>query len=153
MKIIVADRPTIERGLVVRSSYIVISITDPHKPDAKIPKTSGCRAVLRLKFDDAEPTSGFSPSAGLRLFGEMECTQVASFIDEYREQVGAVVVHCEAGMSRSPAVAAAVAKWLGGDSAIFFQNYAPNQFVYDLLTEHLQRRQTSDHRATEDSSS
>jgi hypothetical protein len=42
-------------------------------------------------------------------------------------------VHCELGMSRSPAVAAAICLGLGEDSTRFFEEYQPNQFVYRLV--------------------
>jgi hypothetical protein len=35
-------------------------------------------------------------------------------------------------MSRSPAIAAAICKGLGGDDAQFWWEYQPNEFVYRL---------------------
>jgi predicted protein tyrosine phosphatase len=58
---------------------------------------------------------------------------VCRFVDEHDPYVGAVVVHCEQGMSRSPAVAAALALAYGGDFRRFFRNYQPNRWVYSLL--------------------
>lgn len=40
MKIIVADRATVERGLAVKSRYAVISIIDAAAPEARIPRTT-----------------------------------------------------------------------------------------------------------------
>lgn len=130
MKIIVADRESIERGLVVRSSYVLISITDPHRPDAKVPKTSGCRAVLRLKFDDAEPTPPLIPPTPPRYCNDDDCEKIARFVVEHEEQVGAIVVHCEQGMSRSPVVAAAIVEHRCGNPLPYYVEYAPNKFVF-----------------------
>jgi predicted protein tyrosine phosphatase len=57
------------------------------------------------------------------------------FVLRYRDHVETIVVHCEQGMSRSPAVAAAICRALGGDDGQFFQQYSPNQYVYGLLLE------------------
>ncbi len=61
MKIIVTDRDSIQRGIVVRSSYAVISICDPDSPPAHIPKVSAVRGILYLAFHDTEPTAKFQP--------------------------------------------------------------------------------------------
>jgi predicted protein tyrosine phosphatase len=46
-------------------------------------------------------------------------------------------VHCDAGVSRSPAVAAALARVLKGDDAEYFAGrYRPNTRVYRMLLEH-----------------
>ena len=55
------------------------------------------------------------------------------FVKQWQEKVETIVVHCEQGMSRSPAVAAAICKTLGGDDSWLFREYMPNPFVYDVL--------------------
>jgi hypothetical protein len=42
-------------------------------------------------------------------------------------------------MSRSPAVAAAICKGLGGDDRRFFREYQPNEFVYRLVLDSMPR--------------
>jgi hypothetical protein len=56
MELIVTDRESVERGILVRSAYVVISIHDPDKRRARIRTQSGLRAVLYLAFHDAEPS-------------------------------------------------------------------------------------------------
>ena len=46
-----------------------------------------------------------------------------------------VVLHCDAGMSRSPGLAAALSKVLVGDDTEFFKRYRPNMRVYRTLLE------------------
>jgi protein-tyrosine phosphatase len=58
---------------------------------------------------------------------------VKEFVERHRAFVGAVVVHCEAGASRSPAVAAALARWLRADERPFLRQHQPNWYVYRLL--------------------
>ena len=55
------------------------------------------------------------------------------FVQRWRNEVETIIVHCEQGMSRCPAVAAAICKVLGGDDRRFIHEYVPNRYVYDLL--------------------
>lgn len=133
MEIIVADRETIEAGLLVKAAYVVISITDPDKRKARIPKQSGLRGELLLSFHDAEPTERMKLPHDIKLMTENAARQVWQFVAKHRASVGAIVVHCEQGMSRSPAVAAAIAKHMGLDESRFWQEHQPNRYVYSLL--------------------
>jgi predicted protein tyrosine phosphatase len=135
MDFIVSDRESVEQGLLVRSAYVVISIRDPDRKKAAVPKQPGCRDVLFLAFHDAEPTEAMVLPADIKLMTIEQADDIHKFIQRYRDQVGAVVVHCEQGMSRSPAVAAAICRSLGGDDAHFFQQYQPNLYVYRMVLE------------------
>jgi len=55
MHFLVQDRNSIEHGIRVRSSYVVISIRDPDKRKVRIRKQAGLRDSLHLAFHDAEP--------------------------------------------------------------------------------------------------
>jgi protein-tyrosine phosphatase len=44
-----------------------------------------------------------------------------------------IVLHCNAGLSRSPGVAAALSNVLCGNDQSFFERYRPNRRVYTLL--------------------
>ena len=57
MEICVCGREEIERGLLVRTDYVVISIRDPGRPRAKVKPQCGLRDVLFLAFHDAERVS------------------------------------------------------------------------------------------------
>lgn len=133
MKFIVAGRNEIERGIAVRTPYVVISIADPGEPLPRIRKPTGFRDVLFLQFHDAEPDDGLAPSQKMVLMTESHAKAIWAFVRSYCKTVGTIVVHCEQGMSRSPAVAAAICKVLGGNEKLFFREYVPNRHVYDLL--------------------
>ena len=135
MNILVTDRQSIEEGFVVRSSYALISITDPDRPPARVPNTIGCRALLRCAFHDASPIPGMA--ADVEAMRPEHARDIADFVRQHRPDVGAFVVHCEAGMSRSPAVAAAIAEYLGEDPGYFFKHYQPNDWVHGLTREAL----------------
>lgn len=133
MDFIIAGREEIEAGIPVRTSYVVISITDPDKGPAKIPRASGFRGVLRLEFHDAVPVPGFTLPSEIVLMTRDHAEAIWQFVQEWYKEVETIVVHCEQGMSRSPAAAAAICKVFGGDGRQFFREYVPNRFVYSTL--------------------
>jgi len=77
---------------------ICISIADPDAEPARL--SGGFAAVLRLNFTDiiemGEPSDV--------LFGEDDAQAIREFIDAWPD-VRRIVVHCHAGVSRSPGVA------------------------------------------------
>ena len=142
MEFIVTDRIGIKTGVRVRAAYIVISIHDPKSRKPKVKRQLGLRGMLQLMFDDAEPTDSEMLNAQVTLMSSRQARQVCDFVQRRRNQVGAVVVHCEAGMSRSPAVAAALCKAFGDDNRRFWQEYQPNEYVYRLVLEAAKGRTT-----------
>ena len=122
-----------ERGFLIRSSYALISIRDSDAARARVPKVAGLRGVLHLAFDDAEPAESFQLPPDIKLMTDHHARRIWRFVRFHREQVGAFVVHCHQGMSRSPAVAAAIAAHLRVDGREFMEDYTPNQYVYRLL--------------------
>ncbi len=87
--------------------------------------------MLVLAFDDAEEIPGLPGE--IQLMTPRQATQIVRFVNQHRTEVGTIVVHCEQGMSRSPAVAAALCRALGEDDQPFWQEYQPNRHVYRLL--------------------
>lgn len=139
MKVIVTDRTSIEAGIVVKTSYVVISIRSPGQRRARIPKQSGLVAKLFLAFDDAEPSARLSIPKSIRVFSVEQAQEVKTFVERHKECVQCIVCQCEGGCSRSPAVAAAICRSFGGDDDPFFREYQPNRYVYDLLSRYMRR--------------
>ena len=135
MHIVVTDRETIESGLRVRSAYVVISIYDPDRRRPKVRRQAGLRDVLQLGFHDAEPTETMVLPPDIKLMTPEHAARIVQFVRKHRANVGGIVVHCEQGMSRSPAVAAAISKLCACDGRRFWKEYQPNQFVYRLVME------------------
>ena len=133
LEIIATDRKSIEAGFVIRSSYVVISIRDPDKKPAKVRKQGGLKAVLHLAFHDAEPATSMKLPDDIELISDEQAQQIWTFVGLHHAEVGAIVVHCEQGMSRSPAVAAAISHGLGLDEARFWREYQPNRYVYEKV--------------------
>jgi predicted protein tyrosine phosphatase len=133
MQVFVTDRKAIESGFLVRSTYALISICDPGSTRARIRKSSALRATLHLAFHDAEPTANLKLPTQIVLMTEKHAAKIWRFVTRHKDHVGAFVVQCHQGMSRSPAVAAALAVYLGVDERPFWRDYSPNQHVYRLL--------------------
>ena len=133
MEIIVTDRESIEAGIAVRTRYVVISIHDSRSKKPKVRKLTGLKDVLYLKFDDAEPSVHMELPANIKLMTAAHAKAVWDFLALHQKTIGTVVVHCEQGMSRSPAVAAAIAKKLGMDDTRFWDEHQPNRHVYEMM--------------------
>lgn len=84
-----------------RRSEVCISITSPHDLPARLsPKF---RAVLRLTFSDIVNNPQVQRPWDVPFAAE-HAAEIIAFISRWRD-VDQIVVHCMAGMSRSPAVA------------------------------------------------
>jgi predicted protein tyrosine phosphatase len=81
-----------------RGKEICISISDPDAPPARV--SSNFEAVLRLNFDDV--TERGEPSD--ILFAVDHAREIGKFVDSW-PNAERVMIHCNAGVSRSPGVA------------------------------------------------
>ena len=87
------------------------------------------RAVLSLAFDDSVPTA----EDGSIMMKLDDAQAIWRFVNDHLPYINAVVVHCEQGVSRSPAVAAGLLLGLGQSAADIFDRYKPNLFVLRLM--------------------
>lgn len=134
MELFVYSRDALARVRPHEVPHVIISVTSGVEDVARFPVPSTCRAVLRLVFADLAPSEVDASTREL-LFTAAQAARIWSFVDEHRPHVERLLVHCDAGRSRSPAIAAAISTALGRDAASFFEQYEPNQHVYDTLLE------------------
>jgi predicted protein tyrosine phosphatase len=115
--------------------YAVISITDPDQDPANLPQSQYCRGVLRLEFHDVSDLQ-LTDDLTSEPYTEEHAEAVAEFV---RGHTGCrlLVIHCEAGLSRSAGVGAAVGLWLHGSEREFYQRWLPNAHVRELTLEAL----------------
>jgi predicted protein tyrosine phosphatase len=139
LQIIALDRQSVERGIRCPEPYAVVSIRDPGTKEPRIRNTVGLREVIYLAFHDAEPTSDFELPAAIRLMSDRHATQIAAFVTKHKNHVSTIVCHCEQGMSRSPAVAAAIAHSWGIPIPTLLSETQPNKYVYKLVKEAMAR--------------
>jgi hypothetical protein len=103
------------------------------------PKLSEANRVgsLQLNFADVVfNKEDFSDvSENYVLFSDQDANRIIDFMVDVWDKIDVLLVHCEMGISRSPAIGAAIAHgWHGaGCENVFFQNYTPNMFVYSNL--------------------
>jgi predicted protein tyrosine phosphatase len=95
------------------------------------PKINKCQQVdiLQIAFADID----LPRRTGHILFTEAHAQQIWDFVEKVWDQVDLLMVHCLAGQSRSPAVAAAIAKIKYNDDMMYFRLYTPNSLVYNTL--------------------
>ena len=98
-------------------------------------KLNGIVDVLKVKFNDTD-------SKELTDFGinETEAKKICDFVNKYKNIpiIDKIIVHCEAGQSRSAGVAAAIMKYLNNDDTPIFNNnrYHPNMLCYRTVLNH-----------------
>jgi len=133
VKIFVYSRGAIERVPPHDVPHVMVSITSSDADQARIPPSPHCRALLRLSFADADaPTTAIPEQA---LFSRAHARAIWDLVEEHLPHIERFIVHCDAGMCRSPAVAAAIAKVLEGDDTAYFRRYRPNMRVYRTMLE------------------
>ena len=139
MKIHVFGREEIESGIRIKPAYVVISIRNSGESRAKVKKQPGLRDVLYLAFSGREPRAGMPMPPEIKIFTPAQAKKICAFVHRHKADVGAIVVHCEQGMSRSPAVAAAISDALGLDAKRFWQLHTPNEYVYHTVSDAFER--------------
>src|SRR5687767_3288978 len=112
--------------------YLIVSVSDPDKPESEIADSALLRGVLRLKFHDVGQPRKFQVTSDVAMAPE-QAKQILSFVRERLPGVELIICQCEEGVSRSVALAAALSRILQGEDEYFFQGYWPNRWVYDLL--------------------
>jgi len=131
MNFMVLNRDKIGKFLVT-DKHIVISVKDPNSERAKLPKSSSRLSVLDLEFDDVDWAK---PSCAYIIFTKEMARQIVFFFNKYKDKVDLVICQCEAGISRSSAIAAGLSKIIGQDDSIYFKEFIPNRFVYRTILE------------------
>jgi len=116
-----------------KEKSIMISIYSPggcplriHEADREI---CNILQVLPLEFSDSE----FNEK-GLydKPISKEQAQLIVDFVRTYKYQIDQIIVHCDAGVSRSAGVCAAIAKALDNDDIQFFNSnyYCPNMTCY-----------------------
>lgn len=114
----------------IQEKHIVISITSPESNHIKLPESNSRVAALFLKFSDIDRKI---ESPKVTLFTQEQASAIWNFFNFYKNKIKTVVVNCEVGVCRSPAIAAALSKTISQDDSRFFKYYAPNMYVYRAI--------------------
>lgn len=135
MKVLFCNREEAEEfsSRAYLERFAVISITDPGSKPARLRETAECVGILRLEFHDLDrPIDGLDD---YKLFMPDDARQIADFVRGVKSKIGTLLIHCEAGISRSASVAAAVldAEHRLAESQRLFQRAIPNRRVYRMV--------------------
>ena len=117
---------------------VIISISTPYLNYEIGPYTNaenGVQDILKLSFFDADEPDSLDVnnvvSAGSDLMSDEDAAKIAEFVEANIQHL--IIVHCDAGISRSSAIAAAILLHYTGDDSAIFDNeraYSPNMWVY-----------------------
>lgn len=131
------------KDLTPPAAVISISTVGDELPDFKIEKLG--IEVLFLSFDDVEDDDKFYTP-----ISDIDALNIKDFIEENKD-VETLVVHCDAGVSRSAAVAAAVGKYLFNDDMFIFgrPRFCPNRTVYRKVLKAFYDRELSEQEKVE----
>lgn len=90
---------------------------------------NGIQDVLFLEFDDVEANCDLK---SFKVISEDDAREIVDFVVNWSEKVDTVIVHCDAGVSRSAGVCAAISKYMTGSDDWVFDSprYQPNMTCY-----------------------
>jgi len=129
MKVVVYNREEMERA-ALEAFHIRIVIHDLFLPRPQLRNTVNCREVLYLSFDDISYESEVDQP-----FSIADSVRVAELLKRNCSEIDVVLVSCEAGLSRSPGMAAAIEEYYTGDESMYFWDSSkePNRLVYEKM--------------------
>lgn len=117
----------------IEKDYIMISIVSSTQsyPQLNNSKQIG---LLQLKIDDVIPEAVKSCST-CKLMTEEQARYILNFINEYKDKVNTIYVHCELGIARSPAIGCIISRYLNGEDLSLFSlgEFIPNKFIYKIM--------------------
>ena len=123
----------------IKETHLWISITSTRSTFADLKPNPNCKGILRLSFDDCSDIFRFDDydcgSPILTPISEDQCQGVWEFVDARLGTFKSIYINCDAGISRSPAVAAALARHYLGSEEYYFKVgiYFPQEYVYRSL--------------------
>ena len=120
--------------------YIHIAISSPKGGLLYIPSNKFRKMTLYFQFHDLDhdPTGKgvvLGEAKPYHLFNEKDAQRLWYWVSRYIKDINVIVVNCEAGISRSAGVAAALSKVINGVDDYYFKQYLPNMLVYRKLLE------------------
>ena len=102
----------------IKVPYLVISISSHEEHYCPIPSNEHCLDKIFLKFDDQsyQEQITFAQYEGVAYpMKDEDAVKLLKFVLKYKDDVNDIIVHCEAGLSRSPAIALALSEILNGE--------------------------------------
>ena len=119
----------------LKNHYFIISISNQFDEHPHFAHDDDCKGICYLNFDDVEKGEKYCMT-------ESDLDYLMYFLTKafkLHPYVENMIVHCEAGQSRSAGMAAALLKFYNGDDWEIFNNpkYTPNMTIYRMVLERL----------------
>ena len=89
--------------------FVVIAVRDPGSPPVEFAECPSRLAVLEMEFHDLDYVPPEISLDGLIPYTKDHAREIIQFVQAWREKADLILFTCEAGLSRSAALAAAVA--------------------------------------------
>lgn len=107
-------------------AIVQISTKDgEHPPYQK----ENCVAAFQTTFPDLD-----LPRQMEGMFDGEKARAILDFVESIKDKIDVLAIHCEAGLSRSPAIAGALSKhYFESDTYFFDPPYCPNMLVYRCM--------------------
>lgn len=134
------EQASIDQG----NDKIIISISTPGDEFPVFPKNNSILDVLYLSFYDVEDKKEIPNITDEQIFNEYMAEEIAVFLDYWLNETDSLIVndnfeiwvHCDAGVSRSAGIGAALSKYFNNNDNEFFAydgKYFPNNLCYRLM--------------------
>lgn len=121
-----------------KEPHAFISIADVGAKHPPLIENEFCCGILRLQFDDVDIARSYDEIppdviAQYKLFTVEHAQQIKDFVNDTNPEK--IIVHCNMGLSRSPAVMAALYEYYGEPELAgkVFHKYQPNMYVFRTL--------------------
>lgn len=138
MKIIVMPRKAAENTITGHPKNKIITISIYSSGDS--PADIKCsEKICRLNFDDVSSDS----VPGTIPFSKDHADQIIDFMNK-NLAAEYLLVHCDAGVSRSPAVASAIAEFYFDDCEFYKHYPCYNRMVYHILRYRMEERKENE---------
>ena len=114
--------------------FAIISILSPNR---EIDLSCLCEqenfiGILNLRFYDLDEDTEIFPYSKY-IFKPGDAQDTLDFVELINCGLDILCIHCEAGISRSAGIAAALSKIYTGNDNYFFKHYCPNRLVYRTI--------------------
>lgn len=105
----------------------IVSITDLVTLPNRFQKAGWIKNVMWLHFEDVEEEED-----AVNCLSDEQALKIKNFITKVGASVERIIIHCDAGVSRSAGIAAAVLRYFGQDENLIWGDpqYNPNRTCY-----------------------
>lgn len=119
---------------ICTEDIIIVSISTPFDTLPVFKNNSHIKGIHRMSFYDV-----INDEPNFKAPKPSDFVGLKKFIDTHKNKIDGIIVHCDAGISRSAGCAKAIAEYLGCENIVKTQGdkYRPNHTVYTCTQKEL----------------